>query len=189
MKSKFTPLLLILLVILISILMMTLPSFNSKEFSRIELRQDLNLDLVLDSKQDVELIFFGYAGCVDVCTPRLEALGKWYATLSPRLTGRAGLKFLDLSVPEDRSLPDHFAKAFHNKFTGIFLEQSLLGVYARAFSVYFSQSLLDENEMDHTTHLYLIKRDKEEKQLRFIYTAYPYDFTQIQADIEELIHE
>jgi protein SCO1/2 len=99
------------------------------------------------------------------------------------------VKFLDLSVPQDRTLPDSFAKTFHPDFKGLFLDDNILRVYTKTFNVYFARSLIDETQMDHTTHLYLIKRDKEGKQLRYIYTAFPYDFAQIKSDIQGLIDE
>lgn len=189
MRTKITKFSLLLLVILVSLLVMALPAFHTKELSRILLTQEINLDLLLDAEQDVELLFFGYAGCVDVCTPRLSDLGKWYASLSEKTRERVGFKFLDLSVPKQRELPMEFAKAFHPDFQGIFLSESELRRYTKAFSVYFSSSLTQHNEFNHTAHLYLLKRDSRGKRVRFVYSAYPYDFQQIASDIKELIHE
>ena len=188
-KNSLKAFILISLVLIASIAIMILPSFVTKGVSRIELNQELQLDLVLDEDNDIELVFFGYAGCSDICTPRLETISQWYTQLPLDLKNRLGLKFLDLSVPKDKKLPDSFAKAFHQDFKGVYLEPSLLRNYTKAFSVYFSPSLMNETEIDHTSHLYLAKRDKVNKKLRFIYTAYPYDFKQIQHDIQELLHE
>jgi len=189
MKQKLTASLLILLVILVSISVVILPTFFTKGVSRVELKQDLELELILDNEHNIELIFFGYAGCRSVCTPRLEDLGKWYSTLPKDVQRHLGLKFLDISMRDEKELPDSFAKAFHEKFEGVFLDKDIIRVYTKAFSVYFSKSLIDDTEIDHTSHLYLVKRSTEGKQLRLIYTAYPYDFKQIKSDIQELIHE
>ncbi|MFC2073830.1 SCO family protein [Campylobacterota bacterium] len=189
MQKKLLSFVLILLVITLSALVVILPTFFTKGLSRVELQQDFQLDLILDKESDIELIFFGYAGCVNICTPRLESLGRWYSTLPLETQERVGLKLLDLSVPQNRDLPDDFVKAFHEKFEGVFLDKDIIRVYTKAFSVYFATSMLDSSEVDHTAHLYLVKRGKEEKQLRFIYTAFPYDFKQIQSDIQELLNE
>ena len=189
MKKNSIPALLVFLLLTASVLIMVSPTFFSKDLSRIELKQDLQLDLVLSEKYDLELVFFGYAGCVDVCTPRLDDLAKWYTSIPNDTQEKVNVKFIDLSVPEDTELPATFAKAFHKDFTGVFLDESVLRIYSKAFGVYFSTSLMDENEIDHTTHLYLVKRDATGKKLRFIYTAYPFDFKQIQSDIEELSNE
>jgi protein SCO1/2 len=189
MRRKLLSFLLILLVITLSASVVILPTFFTKGLSRVELQQDFQLDLILDKESDIELVFFGYAGCINICTPRLESLGKWYTTLPKETQERVGLKLLDLSIPEEKDLPDDFAKAFHPKFEGIFLDRDIIRVYTKVFSVYFSTSMLDSSEVDHTAHLYLVKRDQKGKQLRFIYTAFPYDFKQIQSDIQELMNE
>jgi protein SCO1/2 len=189
MKRFIPALVLIFLVLMISVFIMIMPSFYTEGVSRFELKEDLSLELVCEDKQDIELVFFGYAGCTDVCTPRLENLGKWYDTLSQKTKEHVRVKFLDLSVPQDKTLPDNFAKAFHPDFKGVFLDDDILRVYTKTFSVYFAKSLIDDTQMDHTTNLYLIKRDDKRKQLRYIYTAFPYDFAQIESDIQGLIHE
>lgn len=189
MRKKLLSVLLVFLVLALSVLVLVLPTFFTKGLSRVELRQDFELDLILDKSHDIELIFFGYAGCVDVCTPRLERLGKWYATLPKETQERVGLKLLDLSMPSDRDLPDAFAKTFHNSFEGVYLDNDILRVYTKVFSVYFATSMLKREEVDHTAHLYLSKKSKDTKQLRFIYTAFPYDFQQIESDLEELMNE
>lgn len=189
MKQKLTASLLVLLVLFVSVAVVILPTFFTKGISRIELRQDLELELILDKNHEIELVFFGYAGCNKICTPRLEELGQWYAKLPDETQGHLGLKFLDISTRQEKDLSDDFAKAFHPKFEGVFLDKDIIRLYTKAFNVYFSKSLMDKNELDHTAHLYLVKRDNDQKQLRFIYTAYPYDFKQIRSDIEELIHE
>ena len=189
MKKKITAFFLILLIFVLSTSIMILPSFFTKGMSRIELKQDLELELVLDGSHDTELVFFGYSGCLDICTPRLEKLSSWYSALPEKRRKKFTLRFMDISTPEDKNLPDSFAKAFHPDFKGVFLDNNILRVYTKAFNVYFSKALMDNTEMDHTAHLYLIKKGAHAKQLRFIYTAYPYDFKQIQSDIEELNHE
>jgi len=189
MKQKLTASLLILLVLLVSVTVIILPTFFTKGVSRIELIQDLDLELILDKREEIELIFFGYAGCSNICTPRLEKLGQWYSHLPSEMQRHLGLKFLDISMREEKALPDSFAKAFHKDFEGVFLDKEITRVYTKAFNVYFSRSLLDDTEIDHTAHLYLVKRGANGKHLRFIYTAYPYDFEQIQSDIEELMNE
>jgi len=189
MKRYIPALVLIFLVLMTSVFIMIMPSFYTKGISRIELKQDLSLEHICEDKQAIELVFFGYAGCTDVCTPRLENLAQWYDTLSQETKEHVRVKFLDLSVPQDRTLPNTFAKAFHPDFKGVFLDDHILRVYTKTFSVYFSPSLMDDTRMEHTTNLYLVKRDDKKKQLRYIYTAFPYDFAQIQSDIQGLIYE
>lgn len=189
MRQNIIALALILLVLSTSVFIMIAPTFFTQGISRVELQQDLSLEHILDNNNDIELVFFGYSGCQRICTPRLENLAIWFKTLTQHTQKKVSIKFIDISVPQDPKLPDAFAKAFHESFSGVYLDPDILRVYTKAFNVYFSKSLLDETEMDHTAHLYLTKRDTKGKQLRFIYTAFPYDFLQIQSDIQEIIHE
>lgn len=180
---------LLFLILFISVLIVILPSIFTKGVSRIELKQNVDLELILDGSDDIELVFFGYSGCHTICAPRLQALAQWYVSLEEKEQKNITIKFLDLSVPQDKTLPDSFAKAFHEDFKGVFLNSNILKTYTKTFQVYFSSSLFDSTKIDHTAHLYLVKKDKQGKQLRFIYTAFPYDFKQMQLDIQELYHE
>ena len=72
---------------------------------------------------------------------------------------------------------------------GIYLNKIEIREYTRPFKVYFSQSLIDKNEFDHTANLYLVKREGKKKVLRYVYTTYPFDFKQIDLDIKELLNE
>lgn len=189
MNKALRAFLIITLLLSVSIVVMILPSFSTKGISRIQTNKNIELELILNGTKDIELIFFGYAGCQDVCTPRLEALSKLYYALPLPLQKHLGVKFLDLSHPNDKDLPDTFAKFFHTDFEGIFLQSNVLRLYTKSFSVYFANSLTDSTQIDHTSHLYLVKRSENRKELRFIYSSFPYDFKQIQDDIKELINE
>jgi protein SCO1/2 len=180
---------LFVLVIAIAMVITVLPTFFTKGISRVALQQDIDLELVLSSDKDIEFVFFGYAGCLDVCTPRLQQLGTWFASQPQKVQERVGVRFFDLAVPTDQSVPHTFAQSFHKSFQGVFLSEKVLRSYTKAFSVYFAKALMRDGEIDHSAHLYLVKRYKKRKQLRFIYTAYPYDFKQMSLDVEELLHE
>lgn len=186
MKKKLYALFIILLVLSVSVLVMIAPSFATKGISRVELSQELQLPLILNDEKDIKLVFFGYAGCTDVCTPRLYDISVFYSSLNEDTKKRLGVEFLDISIPKDETLPDTFAKFFNKNFKGIYLDKSILREYTKAFSVYFASGLLDKTEFDHSNNLYLIQKNKNKKELRFIYHAYPFDFKQIRKDIEEL---
>ena len=189
MKKKTSAVLLILFVLSISVGVMIVPTFFTKGVSRITLHQEFNLPLILDSTKEIEIVFFGYSGCTDVCTPRLRAIANFYNKLSKKNKQRVGFVFLDISSPIDKTLPSQFAKSFHHDFKGIYLDSKIFRNYTRAFSVYFSKSLIDKTEYDHTANLYIVKKEGTKKETRFIYTAYPYDFKQVNLDIKELLNE
>jgi protein SCO1/2 len=170
-------------------LIVIIPTFFTKGVSRLSTDKEVNLPFILNGDKDIELIFFGYAGCSDICTPRLYAINNFYNTLNSKIKEKVIVKFLDISTPYDETLPSRFAQFFNPDFQGVYLAKDVLRDYTKAFNVFFSKSLLDETEYDHTTNLYLLKRNKNTKVIRYIYSAYPYDFKQITLDIEELINE
>jgi len=189
MKKKLLPVLLIAFTIILSALIFILPSITGKNFTYITVKQELPLARVLNNQADIELVFFGYAGCLDVCTPRIEAIKQWYLTLSKKQQKRIGVRFFDLSIPKDPQTPDIFIKAFHKNFTGVYLSQKELRTYTKEFNVYFSDSLLKKGEINHSAHLYITKRTTTNKELRAIYTAFPYNFVLINSKLKTLLEE
>jgi len=177
----------IFLVLLLSVLISIAPTFFTKGVSRVSLHQAIELPLILNTDKKIELIFFGYSGCTDICTPRLHTIAKWYDSF--KYKDKVQVKFLDISQPYDSFLPNLFARSFHKDFRGVYLTETNLRQYTKAFNVYFSKSLVNKYEFDHTANLYLLKRSKNLKELRYIYTAYPYDLKQINTDIEELLYD
>lgn len=189
MKKKIYASLLLLFVIALSILIMILPSFTTKGISRVSLEKELKLPLILNDDKEVKLVFFGYSGCSDICTPRLQSLSTFYNSLSEETKQKTSIEFVDISIPADKTLPNIFAKIFNKDFKGIYLDKNTVRAYTKAFQVYFSKSLLDEKEFDHSTNLYLVKKENNVKYLKYVYTSYPFDFQQIHSDIEELTNE
>jgi len=177
---------------MISIIVVILPTFFTKGVSRVTVNQEIDLSLILNDKndeKDVKILFFGYSGCTDICTPRMLAIDEFYKTLDTKIKERIGVEFLDISAPFDKELPNEFAKFFNEEFKGIYLSLDKVRDYTKPFSVYFSKSLTDELEYDHTSHIYLVKRNGTKKELRYIYNSYPYDFEQLTIDIKELLDE
>ena len=168
---------------------MIIPTFFTNGISRVAIHKEVNLPLILNDDKDVALVFFGYSGCSDICTPRLYSINEIYNSLHVDVKKRVDVEFLDVSVPVDNTLPVRFAAFFNPDFKGIFLNSKILREYTRAFDVYFSQSLSDTTEYDHTSNLYLLKKTDIKKELRYIYSSYPYDIDQINLDIKELLNE
>lgn len=180
---------LLFLIVIISVIIMIIPTFFTKGIARVSSDKRLNLPLILNDKKDIKLLFFGYSGCRDICTPRLYSINDFYHTLDSSIKKRVGVEFLDISTPCDKTLPLRFAQFFNKNFKGIYLDKNILRDYTKAFNVFFSPSLLEENEYDHTSNLYLVKKTQGEKVLRYIYHAYPYNYKQITLDIKELLNE
>ncbi len=189
MKIKLQSASMIVLVVIVSVLIMIIPTFFTKGISRVTLNKEISLPLILDDDKEVKLLFFGYSGCTDICTPRLYAIDKFYQTLNADMKQKVGVEFLDISVPQDNELPSRFAEFFNPDFKGIYLPNDVLREYTKEFDVFFSQSLIDETEYDHTANIYIVKKSQNKKELRYVYNSYPYDFKQIRLDIRGLLNE
>lgn len=189
MKKKLLSTLIIIAVISVSILIMIIPTFTSEHISRIALNKKLDLELILNDNKEVKIVFFGYSNCPDICLPRLSSISKYYSTLDENFKDNVGVEFIDISTPSDKTLPQRYAEFFNPTFKGIYLDKDVLREYTKAFNVFFSPSLFDRTEYEHTGNLYIVKKTKESKYLRYIYNSYPYNFKQINKDIKGLLNE
>ncbi len=188
MSQKHLSTILIILTLMVSVGIMIVPSFFTKGISRVTLNKEIHLPSLIDGNKSIDLVFFGYSGCKNICTPRLESLAKFYNSLEKPIQRKVGVAFIDISTPEDTTLPQRFASYFHLDFKGIYLNSKNSKHYARAFDVFYSRSLLDKNEYNHTANLYLITKQGQQQIIRYMYIAYPYDYEQIKLDIQRFIN-
>lgn len=189
MRRNVYAALMVLLILFVSAAVMVVPTFFTNGVSRVSMHKNIDLPLVLNDAKDIKLLFFGYSGCDDICTPRLYSLAEFFKTLDDETLERVGVEFLDISVPSDETMPSRFAKFFNSNFDGIYLNKEIVRNYTKEFNVYFSKSITDQERYEHTAHLYLLKKHNGNKQIRYVYSSYPYDFKQISLDIKELLYE
>lgn len=188
MLKKNSRLVALFIMLLLSILFIMLPSLSNKNSSHVTIDRLIDLPLINQHEQPAMLVFFGYSGCMEICTPRLMQIAAWYETLN-ELKKQTTLLFFDLSPSDNTQQADAFAKSFHPDFHGIQPGKPLINDYVSAFDVYYAPSLFKSNEIDHTPHLYLLKKIQDKYHLRIIYFSYPYDMIQIKADLETLLNE
>ena len=189
MKRKILGFFLLLFALLVAFGIMFAPTFFTKNVSRNVQNKSFDLEHILSGEKSLELIFFGYAGCRDICSLHLASLAGFYEKLPFEIQNSLDVRFIDISSPADVTLTQRFAEYFHKDFKGLYLEASSLREYTKLFGVFFARSMSEPTEFDHTAHLYLVSKKENQKQIRYVYTSYPYDFSQIQNDIEELLNE
>ncbi len=189
MNKRIYGILLISLIILISILVVIVPPFFSARMIQSKLEKELNLPLILNDDNNIQLIFFGYSHCADVCISRLIELSKFYNSLDHKTRHKLGILFIDISSPADPEQSLHYAQTFNKDFKGLNLSNTLVRDYTRAFRVYSSHALLDKTQYNHNAYLYLVERKSRKKWLRYIYKTVPYPFEKIKDHIKELIGE
>jgi protein SCO1/2 len=188
-KNRFVGIALILTLILFSLAIIALPTFFIKDGGRVTIDRTISLPLIDQQDTPLLLLFFGYTGCVDICTPRLQQLGSMISELPADIQQRSKLLFFDVSKPEVAQVSDDFAKSFSDRFEGVPINDGRLDQYTRAFDIYYAPSLSDPYEYDHTPHLYMLKKEKNRYHLRHIYYAYPYNEKQLVSDIKALLNE
>jgi len=162
--------------------------FTQQTSGKMVIEQRIDAPYLQKSDKDFILVFFGYVGCVKVCTPVLHELSDFYeskgfAPIKPFVT----FSFINLIPELESNQPEMFAKSFNPEFNGIYLSQKELMTVDRQFALFFSKSLRDVEEIDHSDHLYLIERQKNGLLiLKNIYTMHPLNKDIIIKDILEL---
>ncbi len=189
MKKQIYGILLFVLIIIISILVVVAPAFLSEHTAAVKAEQELNLPLILNDDKNIQLIFFGYSTCVDVCIPRLKKLSQLYNSLDKKIKDQVGILFIDISVPADPQQPSKYVRSFNPDFKGLYLNKTAVREYIQAFRVFSSRSLVNKAEYNHSSYLYLVEKKGQKKWLRYIYKTAPYPLEKIKDNIKELIGE
>lgn len=186
MKSKIKKLYAVLLLVLFFV---TVPLFQSLIFSTqsegvIYVKEDITLDFLHSDKKNI-LIYFGYVGCANICTPFLQKLNHLYESdaFAP-LKKDTDVFFVNLTPNIEPEQADMFAKIFNEKFQGIYLSKKELFNIDRNFGLFFSDNLRDIGEVNHTDYLYFVQNKFDTKHLHSIYFTHP---LRIQKLIDDMI--
>ena len=182
-KVIFTALLFIFLLIVAPLLQSFF--FSHQSTGKIVINQSIDAPYLHNADKEYLLLFFGYVGCVKVCTPILHRLDAFYdSTEFSPLKPFVVVTFVNLMPELEQNQPQLFATSFNPEFEGVYLTQKELMGIDRQFSLFFSKSLSDPNELDHSDHLYLLQRQKNgELILKNIYTTHPLNKMMIIEDI------
>ena len=149
----------------------------------MEINEEIKADFIKSDKKII-LLFFGYVGCSDVCTPILYELNNLYNSKEFKdIKKDVEILFVNLTPEVELFQPDLFAKYFNDDFNGIYLSKKETLNIDRNFGVFFSKDLTEETELNHTDHIYLIDNSLERKMLKTIYTSHPLNKIKIINDI------
>lgn len=165
--------------------------FSNRSTGKITINEQLSAPYLVGSDKQFMLVFFGYVGCTKVCTPILHQLDTMYESKSfDSLRDRVELVFVNLMPEMEPDQPDLFAKSFNPDFRGIYLTQSELMKIDRELGVFFSKSISDTAELDHSDHLYLVEKQKDGTLvIRYIYTMHPIERQLIVSDVTALLRK
>lgn len=189
MKKKIV--LFIILIVMGSVALPLLLSlmFSSQSDGRIVVNKPIEASyLDPTSEGGVKLVYFGYVGCTKICTPILENLDAFYR--SKNMDGYrkdVEIVFVNLTPHVSPEQAVDFAKAFNPAFHGIYLNKHDLMRLDRDLGIFFSDSLTDETEINHSDFLYMIKKISDGKyKLLYIYPTHPLNENVIVKDLNTM---
>lgn len=136
----------------------------------------------------ITILFFGYVGCEDVCTPFLTELNTLYKSDKWKsIKNKVEVVFVNLIPTMDPELPMLYASSFNKKFIGIYLDKNELRYIDKEFRLSFSKSVLDSQELEHSEYFYIIKNDKS-RVLKRIYYSNTFDEEELYNYLSSLLN-
>lgn len=173
------------LVVLAMIIVIPLWGFFFADNAYVELDQKIEATY-FDQYDDKDLlVFFGYVGCIHICTPRLLELAEIYKVLQQKQLD-VGVLFINLSPINNTNAPELFAKSFHPQFKGVYFTQKQLVPITEEFKVYSAPALTADNQLEHSAFLYRLQKIENNYYLTRIYTQVPFSENVIVNDIKPL---
>lgn len=168
-KSFFIKVIILIIILIIPVVILLV---YSKKHTFVEQEKILSKQYSKYFKDQYTLLYVGYTGCVNICTPRLTEIATIQRVLADRNTN-INYMFLDLRTLGDDVSRD-FLKAFHGNFELLVLDETKKNLFLREMGFYYTQSLYDSNEFEHTSYMYLIKKDGNEIKLVATVMQYPF---------------
>lgn len=131
-----------------------------------------------EENSKVVLIYFGYVGCTSICIPTMNEFAPTYEEIL-RKGKNVPLYFVNLNPNQPKEWVEPFAQSFHPNFKGIWTSWDQTDKLEHDFNLAMS----GEEEISHSSNLYLMVREEGEYVLRRIYTTHPYPIEHILDDI------
>jgi len=170
---------------LLFMIIIAFPQFYSLNTSgRIDKNLSLEFDFLKDEKASVVLLFFGYVGCGDICVPAMNELSSIYKQVDKN---KVNVYFINILNTTNKDTPHIYAKEFHVDFKGIYLNSTGIEKVARKLNLALVK--VNDKEMGHTGHLFVLNSNNKKHTLQYIYTTRPFDENSIVRDINKLIQE
>jgi len=160
--------------------------FSQQETGRITKVIDADVDFLKDETANIVLLYFGYVGCGTVCLPALSEINTIYSQTTQNKD--VSVYFVNLLTNIDAQSVKIFASQFNKDFQGIHLKEKDLKKITSKFNVVYTQSPIDDYEVNHAGFLYLLEKDvlNNKYKQKYIYTTRPYAVKNIIKDINIL---
>lgn len=171
-KDFSKKLLLIFALILIPVVVMVI--YSGKNTS-VDTQNKLSQKFAPYFSDGYTILYIGYTGCVNICTPRLFEISTLQRALEVE-SKKTNYMFLDLRNL-GKNVSEDFLKAFDAKIGVLELSKTMKSELMRELNFYSATSLYDSNEFEHTSYLYLIKKEKGKIVHIGTIMQYPFDNT------------
>lgn len=142
----------------------------TKDINIIKKNTPIENEFINSFTDESLILFFGYVGCTSVCTPRLAELSLVLNNIPDDIKNKFQFIFINLKYSNFIKHADMFAKSFNDSFKGYTLSEEETKKLAREFGSYYSTSLLDKDEINHSNNLYFLKKNDSKYILKAIYT-------------------
>jgi len=188
-KKKYSKTVLSLVVFLLAISVLSFKFENTLSTDRIKSNRIISFPINTPVLQDNALIFFGFVGCVEICTTRMREISEIYTELA-KSSGSEGISvlFVNLDAMHSSDIANSYAQSYNSHFKGVTFDQNDLTEILRLFQASYSLGLLSNREINHSQFLYFVQRDsKQHYFLKNIFTHVPLDKDRIVTDLVGII--
>jgi protein SCO1/2 len=182
--------------LLVIIMLIGIPLFQGLLFSHQsdgKISREISIDapFLSTTTKPIKLMFFGYVGCSDVCTPLLQELSRIENSQNFKdLKDHVDIVFINLIPTLDKEQPHLFASYFNDNFIGIHLSRKELMQLDRGLNVFYAQSLTSQSDLDHGDNIYLLSEKANiSYQLHALYSTHPLNTKLLLEDIKAKVLE
>ncbi|ADR34443.1 electron transport protein SCO1/SenC [Sulfuricurvum kujiense DSM 16994] len=176
----------ILLFLMLSLLMIfpLTANFFTEETRSVKINQsDIFVPFLEHETTKAVFVYFGYVGCTAICIPTLNDFTPMYRRIHEHYPDTA-FYFVNLNPTQPKEWVEPFAKSFDPTFHGIYATASEVDRFERNFHLALTPY---NEEMSHSSNLYLLIREQNHYVLKRIYVTHPYSEDVIIDDLESLI--
>ena len=183
MKKNIAGLILFILTFSLLLIFPIVAQFLGKNGNSVTITQsDITLPFLEHEKANAVFVYFGYVGCTSICIPTLNEFTPMYQRIH-QLFPESAFYFVNLNPTQPKEWVEPFAKSFDPSYHGIYANKSETEKYERDFNLAVTS---DDEEMAHSSNLYLLIREHDRYRLKRIYITHPYSEEQILNDLKEL---
>lgn len=184
MKKTIAGILLLSMILGLLMLFPLMAGFMGKNTHSIDVNMPIITPKFLKNEPaQAVLLYFGYVGCTTVCIPTLNKMGPIYTRLQQQCPSLR-FYFVNLNPTQPSDWPQSFAKSFHPDFHGVYTSKIEIEQLERDFNLAVTAN---NQEIGHSSNLYLMIKENDHYTLKHIYTTHPYNEHQIKKDLKRLV--